>query len=79
MRLVREQTVRELPTLYSGMGQKLAIQSVPMNREMQKQASYTFQFYPKAGIKWVIINGDYAIIRRHTVHAGPGCPVPAPG
>ena len=57
-RLVREQGVRELPTLHDGMGLKLAIASVPMSRELQKGESYTFSFYPRTGVKWAVVNGQ---------------------
>ena len=56
--LVREQGIRELPIMQSGMGQKLAIESVPMHREMKKGESYTFSFYPKTEGKWVVANGE---------------------
>ena len=56
--LIRENSIRELPILYSGKGQKLKVISVPMSKQLQVGETYTFRFKPESGKKWAIINGD---------------------
>ena len=56
--LIRENDVKELPPLHSSNGQKLEIVEVPMTKKISRNTTYTFRFYPKSGVKWVMKNED---------------------
>lgn len=56
LQLIREQQITELPVLYNSKGQQITIVSVPMTSQLQAGTSYTFSFYPKAGIQWAMVN-----------------------
>lgn len=56
--LIREHHVSELPMLFFENGQDLTIVSVPMTKELQSGVVYSFSFYPKAGVKWAVVNNN---------------------
>ena len=56
LRLVREHHVSELPLFYEDKGQKLTAVAVPMNKKLKAGQNYTFRFYPRSGLRWMIIN-----------------------
>ena len=58
LQLIREQKVKEMPTLFDEKGEKLHVISVPMNRFLPAEKPVTFQFQPKSGVKWAIINNE---------------------
>ena len=58
LRHIRNNQVKELPILYSGKGQRLRIVSVPMNKLLIANRSYTFSFYPQSGIRWALVNNN---------------------
>ena len=48
--------MKELPVIYTQKGQRLKIVSVPMNKYLNANESYTFSFYPQSGISWALVN-----------------------
>ncbi|MCR4918895.1 MAG: hypothetical protein K5928_03635 [Prevotella sp.] len=58
VRLIREGHVKELPMLYSGKGQLLCIDNVPMNRQLRLGETYMFSFTPRKGFKWALVEGS---------------------
>lgn len=56
--LIKENHVTELPILYDGRGQQFVIDSIPMSRQLKVNESYSFNFHPKTGVKWAIVNGQ---------------------
>lgn len=56
LKLIKEQDVYELPDIYNSQGQRFSIVSVPMNKQLKEGSTYTFSFYPKSGIHWVLVN-----------------------
>ena len=60
LQVIREQKIKELPTIYSEEGQKLKIVKAPMNKQIKVGEKYEFQFRPESGLEWSIINeGDW--------------------
>lgn len=57
-KLIIDNNIRELPLIYTNMGDKLHIVSVPMNMKLKEGSQYTFSFYPQEGINWTIVNND---------------------
>lgn len=54
--LIKENNVKTLPILYTNKGKMLKIEDVPMNAVLTGGQTYTFSFYPQAGIRWAIVN-----------------------
>jgi hypothetical protein len=60
LQIIREQKIKELPTIYREKGQKLKIVKAPMNKQIKAGEKYTFQFRPESGLEWAITNeGDW--------------------
>lgn len=55
---IRQENVSALPKLYNEKGQKLKIESVPMNYSLIVGQDYLFSFYPESGIDWAITNNN---------------------
>ena len=56
--VVREQHIKQLPTLFGNQGQRLTIVAVPMNHTLTAGEPCTFCFKPRSGIKWALVNND---------------------
>lgn len=54
--LITENNVKELPIIYTNMGQNMKLVSVPMNKELKVGTQYTISFYPKKEGEWAVIN-----------------------
>lgn len=58
--LITENDVKELPIIYTNMGQNMKLVSLPINMELNVGTEYTFSFYPKKKGSWAVINeGDW--------------------
>lgn len=55
---IRTYQVKTLPYIFRDKGQLSKIASIPMDYDLKIGTRYRFSFYPKAGIKWAIINGN---------------------
>lgn len=56
--LIRKYHVKELPAIFDSKGQKLTIVSVPMTNRLKAGKSYAFEFYPRSGVKWKLVNNE---------------------
>lgn len=58
LNVIRKDNIKELPDLFVSKGQKLKIESIPMNKHLNSSRMYSFEFYPKSGVNWALINND---------------------
>ena len=56
--LIKENHVTELPVLFEAHAGQLTIETVPMNRILKANETYTFSIRPTEGTKWAIVNGQ---------------------
>lgn len=55
---IREENIKELPSIHNGKGQRFTIISFPMNKRLKAGQSYTFSFRPQTGLRWALVNGE---------------------
>lgn len=48
----------DLPVINTGYGQEFTVDNIPLKKILLEGNTYEFSFYPKSGIKWVLINND---------------------
>ena len=58
LNIIRKDNIKELPDLFVSKGQKLKVGVIPMNKYLNSSRMYSFDFYPKSGINWALINND---------------------